>query len=138
MTAEPRTQNRAVAESRPIIRWLSIDFDCPDPVELAQFYSRGLGLPVLYTSDDFVLLGTDTAGPGLGFIRIPDYQRPSWPEPAVAKQAHLEFGVDDLDSAQAWMGELGAVLATFQPDMSQRRVMLDPAGHPFCLTAHGV
>ncbi|WP_435590677.1 VOC family protein [Nocardia sp. bgisy118] len=138
MTAEQTTQNRAVAEPRPIIRWLSIDFDCSDPVELAQFYSRGLGLPVLYTSDDFVLLGTGAGGPGLGFIRILDYRRPSWPESVVAKQAHLEFGVDDLDSAQAWMGELGAVLTAFQPDISHRRVMLDPAGHPFCLTTHGV
>lgn len=138
MTAEPTTQSRAAVEGRPIIRWLSIDFDCPDPVELAQFYSRGLGLPVLYTSDDFVLLGTEPAGPGLGFIRIPDYQRPSWPESVVAKQAHLEFGVDDLDSAQAWMSELGAVPTTFQPDPNHRRVMLDPAGHPFCLTTHDV
>jgi Glyoxalase-like domain len=29
---------------------------------------------------------------------------------------------------------LGAVSAQFQPAPEARRIMLDPAGHPFCLT----
>jgi len=31
-----------------------------------------------------------------------------------------------------WALEAGATLADFQPDLDNR-VMLDPAGHPFCL-----
>src|SRR3954453_3294250 len=120
----------------PAIRWLSIDFDCPDPVELARFYRDALDLPTLYSTDDFVLLGRD-GEPGLGFIRITDYLPPTWPDPAQGKQAHLEFGVDDLDLAQARVLALGAVTATVQPHPEQRRIMLDPAGHPFCLSTTG-
>ncbi|GAA4607371.1 hypothetical protein BJY16_006301 [Actinoplanes octamycinicus] len=119
--------------SEPTIRVLSIDFDCPDPAELARFYGDALRLPVIYSSDDFILLGRE-GSPGLGFIRVADYRRPTWPDPAQGKQAHLELGVDDLDAAQARMLALGAVAPSFQPHPDQRRVLLDPAGHPFCIS----
>jgi len=122
--------------SSPAIRWLSIDFDCSDPAELARFYRDALDLPVLYSTDEFVLLGRDGA-PGLGFVRVPDYRPPTWPDPAQGKQAHLELGVDDLDSAQARVLALGAVTAPVQPHPEERRIMLDPAGHPFCLSTAG-
>jgi catechol 2,3-dioxygenase-like lactoylglutathione lyase family enzyme len=120
----------------PAIRFLSVDFDCPDPAELARFYGEALGLPVLYSSDDFILLGRE-GQPGLGFIRIADYRPPTWPDPSQGKQAHLELGVDDLDAAQARMLALGAALPLTQPHPEQRRVLLDPAGHPFCISTQG-
>lgn len=128
MSAEP--------VSPSAIRLLSVDFDCPDPAELARFYGDALGLPVVYASDDFVLLGHD-GSPGLGFIRVVDHRRPTWPDPGQEKQAHLELGVDDLDAAQARMLALGAVEPSVQPHPDQRRVLLDPAGHPFCLSTQG-
>lgn len=121
--------------STPTIRLLSFDLDCPDPAELARFYGDALDLPVLYRSEDFVLLGRAGA-PGLGFIRQTGYQPPAWPDPAHSKQAHLELGVDDLDAAQERMLALGAVLPSFQPRPEVWRVLLDPAGHPFCLSTH--
>ncbi len=45
---------------------------------------------------------------------------------------HLDLAVDDLDSSVADALELGARLAEFQPQ-DDVRVLLDPAGHPFCL-----
>ncbi|HXH80721.1 VOC family protein [Nocardioides sp.] len=120
----------------PAIRMLSVDFDCLDPVELSSFYREALDLPTIYSTDGFVLLGHDGA-PGLGFVRVADYRAPTWPDPAHGKQAHLELGVDDLDRAQARMLSLGAVLAPFQPHPDERRIMLDPAGHPFCLSTGG-
>jgi hypothetical protein len=45
---------------------------------------------------------------------------------------HLDLQVDDLDEAVAHAVEAGAELASFQPQ-EKVRVMLDPAGHPFCL-----
>ncbi|MBG0826348.1 VOC family protein [Planomonospora sp. ID67723] len=117
----------------PAIRLLSIDFDCPDPVELSRFYGEALGLPVVYSSDDFVLLGRE-GSPGLGFIRVADYRRPTWPDPSQGKQAHMELGVDDLEAAQARMLALGAVEPPAQPHPEERRVLLDPAGHPFCIS----
>ncbi|WP_445402475.1 VOC family protein [Streptomyces sp. LE64] len=70
--------------------------------------------------------------PGSGF------RPPVWPDPAHSKQAHLELGVEDLDAAQERMLALGAVLPDFQPNPEAWRVLLDPAGHPFCLATHGV
>jgi hypothetical protein len=45
---------------------------------------------------------------------------------------HFDFQVGDLDSAVAEAVELGATLAMSQPQENVR-VLLDPAGHPFCL-----
>ncbi|GGW72414.1 VOC family protein [Streptomyces xantholiticus] len=123
--------------SNPEIRLLSFDLDCPDPAELARFYGDALDLPVLYHSDDFVLLGREGA-PGLGFVRQAGFRPPAWPDPAHSKQAHLELGVEDLDAAQERMLALGAVLPSFQPRPDVWRVLLDPAGHPFCLSTHGI
>ncbi|MET4921715.1 VOC family protein [Streptomyces sp. PSRA5] len=118
---------------RPAIRYLAVTFDCPDPAELAHFYSEALNLPITLSTDGFVLLGREGA-PGLGFYRVDDYQPPTWPDSSVQKQAHLELGVDDLDSAQARLIALGAVEADVQPLPNRRRVLMDPAGHPFCIT----
>ncbi len=48
---------------------------------------------------------------------------------------HLDIEVDDLDDGVAWAIEAGATLAEHQPQ-DDVRVMLDPAGHPFCLFAN--
>jgi hypothetical protein len=45
---------------------------------------------------------------------------------------HLDFQVDDLDAAVAHAVDLGAQEARYQPQ-DDVRVLLDPAGHPFCL-----
>jgi len=45
---------------------------------------------------------------------------------------HFDFQVGDLDSAVAEAVALGASVAMYQPQDSVR-VLLDPAGHPFCL-----
>ena len=46
---------------------------------------------------------------------------------------HFDFQVGDLDSAVAEAIHLGATLAGHQPQ-EQVRVLIDPAGHPFCLS----
>jgi hypothetical protein len=63
---------------------------------------------------------------------VADYQPPEWPSQERPQQFHLDFLVDDLDTAEAAAVELGAVKAEHQPGTSFR-VFLDPAGHPFCL-----
>lgn len=117
----------------PAIRYSAVTFDCPDPAELARFYGDALGLPVVYSSDDFILLGQE-GSPGLAFYRLADYQRPTWPDPSQEKQAHIELGVDNLDTAQARLLALGAVEPPAQPQPDRWRVLLDPAGHPFCIS----
>jgi catechol 2,3-dioxygenase-like lactoylglutathione lyase family enzyme len=120
-------------ESTPAIRYAAVTFDCQDPAELARFYGDALGLPARYSSDDFVLRGQEGT-PGLGFSRLADYRRPTWPGPPREKRAHLELGVDDLESAQARLVALGATEPATQPQPDRWRVLLDPAGHPFCIT----
>ncbi|WAL66411.1 VOC family protein [Amycolatopsis cynarae] len=117
----------------PVARFGAVTLDCADPAELAAFYSAVLGLPVLYSSDDFVYVGKEGA-PSLCFARLDGYRQPTWPDPETEKQAHLDLGVDDLDAAQARLLELGAKEPANQPQPDKWRVLLDPAGHPFCIT----
>jgi hypothetical protein len=117
----------------PAVRLLAVTLDCPDPAALAQFYSQALNLPITVSTPGFVLVGHE-GSPGLGFYRVDDYRPPTWPDSAVQKQAHLDLGVDDLDEAQARLVSLGAVEPDVQPLPHKRRVLLDPAGHPFCIT----
>jgi hypothetical protein len=65
-----------------------------------------------------------------------DYQRPVWPNVDGRQQImlHLDFEVSDLTASVAHAVELGAELADFQPQ-DEVRVLLDPAGHAFCLYA---
>ncbi|MET7334227.1 VOC family protein [Nonomuraea sp. NPDC005650] len=123
-------------ETALAIRYASVTFDCPDPAELARFYGQALGLPVRFSNEDYVLIGHE-GSTALSFYRLADYQRPTWPDPAREKQAHLELGVDDLDAAQARLLALGAVEAPVQPQPDLWRVLLDPAGHPFCISTLG-
>jgi hypothetical protein len=62
------------------------------------------------------------------------YTPPIWPPVPGEQQmmVHLDIAVDDLDAATSWAIEVGAKLAEHQPQR-RVRVMLDPAGHPFCL-----
>jgi hypothetical protein len=45
---------------------------------------------------------------------------------------HLDIKVNNLDAALAHALAAGARLAEYQP-RSDLRILLDPAGHPFCL-----
>ncbi|MEU2929659.1 VOC family protein [Streptomyces sp. NPDC007251] len=119
--------------SAPAFRFAAVTFDCADPAEMARFYSELLGMSVAFSSDDFIFLSME-GSTGLGFNRLADYRRPTWPDPAQEKQAHIELGVDDLDAAEKRLLELGAEKPEFQPGGERWRVLLDPAGHPFCIT----
>ena len=100
--------------------------DCPDPRGLAQFYSGLLGQPVTFAEDDFVVVSRDRQTSGLAFQLAPDLVRPTWPDPAVPQQMHLDVMVEDPETAGAHVVELGA--RRLDGD-----VYADPAGHPFCL-----
>ncbi|GAA3096110.1 VOC family protein [Streptomyces echinatus] len=119
--------------STPAFRYAAVTFDCADPAELSRFYAELLDMSALYSTDDFVLLGKE-GSTGLGFNRLADYRPPTWPDPAQEKQAHIELGVDDLDTAEKHLHTLGATTPEHQPGEDRWRVLLDPAGHPFCIT----
>lgn len=111
----------------------SVTLDCADPAPLARFWAAMLGGSVAHESDDFI--GVEVpGGPWIGAYRIEDYVPPQWPDGEVGKQFHLDLAVDDLDAAERTAIELGATKATLQERPENWRVLIDPAGHPFCVT----
>jgi len=60
-----------------------------------------------------------------------------WPAEAGGQNAtqHLDIAVGDLDETVRWALDAGATLAGFQPQ-DDVRVLIDPAGNPFCLFLH--
>lgn len=114
------------------IRLGSIALDCADPLPLATFWADLLGGEVAFTSDDFVAVKTDRAW--LAATHVDDYAPPTWPSAQVPKQMHLDLAVDDLKEAELRATTLGAVRAASRPAPDRYIVLLDPAGHPFCLS----
>ncbi|GGJ83808.1 glyoxalase [Pilimelia anulata] len=111
----------------------SIVLDCPDPRALAAFYAELTGLSVVDADDDWVTLRAGDAV-RLAFQRAPDNPPPTWPEPGVPQQFHLDVEVDDVEAAEVRTLALGARrLPGGGGTTSGFRVYADPAGHPFCL-----
>ncbi|HEX6500940.1 MAG TPA: VOC family protein [Micromonosporaceae bacterium] len=134
---------------RPRMRVTSAVLGSKDPRALASFYERLLGWtrvvdeparPGMPPEDAWVMLrsGSGSGLRGLSFQYEPDFVAPVWPaEPGQqAMMIHLDIEVDDLVAATDWAVEAGARLAVYQPQDGVR-VLLDPAGHPFCLFRAG-
>ena len=121
--------------------------DAPDVATLTRFYELLLGWEVEelegprpgHPPGD----GWSRLRPGDGSTKIEiqfeeNFERPVWP-PGPADQGmqlHLDIWVEDVARGVEWAIECGATEAASQPegrDLSRLRVMLDPAGHPFCL-----
>lgn len=114
--------------------WWGVVLEAPDPALLLRFWSALLEVPIYNESADG---GALDFGEGVGYIAVQKadvYEPPVWPpEPGKqGMQLHLDFEVSDLEAAVAHAIELGARQAAVQPQ-DDVRVMLDPAGHPFCL-----
>ncbi|MFC7625363.1 VOC family protein [Microlunatus sp. GCM10028923] len=105
--------------------------DCADPAPLVDFYTKLLGMTVAY-QDENVAMITGDGGPAIGFGKVDHYTPPPWPDDDSAKQFHLDLKVDDIEAVAKQAVELGATQPEHQPGETWR-VLLDPAGHPFCL-----
>lgn len=111
----------------------------PDPHVLGAFYAKLLDWNVVENDADWVKIEAPAGESGrtpyaLSFQREPYWIRPVWPAVPGQQQMtmHLDIAVDDLAASIALALDLGATLAAFQPQ-EQNRVLLDPAGNPFCL-----
>lgn len=116
----------------PLARFDLVVLDTPEPRRLADFYCTLLGWRVVRAEDDWVTIRPDETSPyGMAFQLAPDLVPPTWPDPRVPQQSHLDVTVDDLDVGEAGVLAIGArptgVAAT------GFRAYLDPSGHPFCL-----
>ena len=119
-------------ESVRRLGWIQID--CRDPLALAAFWGRMLGLQI---DDDYLgepphyvgLVPTEQGHPVITFQRVP--------EPKTGKnRLHLDVSVEDVDRATAQVEALGG--GRFQEaDVHEYgyswRVMSDPEGNEFCL-----
>ena len=114
--------------------WWGVVLDAPDVGVLTRFYSELRGWPIWKQDDDGSALDLGEGVAYLSIQRNSDYVRPVWPGAPGQQQMmlHLDFEVTDLEAAVARALELGAELPDHQPQ-DDVRVMLDPAGHPFCL-----
>ncbi|GAA4699338.1 hypothetical protein Prum_088850 [Phytohabitans rumicis] len=110
----------------------AVTLDCDDPPALARFWAELVGGEIALAGEAFVAVKTERGW--LAAVRVPHYQPPTWPGAAMPKQIHLDVAVSDLDQAEAAAIRLGARRAATQPAPHRWRVMLDPAGHPFCLS----
>lgn len=128
---------------RPMAKWIGVTLDCEDAESLAAFYADLFGWQVSARDHrGWVQVRDPGGGVGLNFQAEPSYQPPTWPEaPAEQmKMMHFEVLVGDLSSAVDSVLRAGGAEAAFQPpdrDQNRLRVMLDPAGHPFCLFVEG-
>jgi predicted enzyme related to lactoylglutathione lyase len=114
--------------------WWGPTIEAPDPSALASFYSRLLDWPVAHEEPGTAIVPAPGGSTVLVFQQADDYQRPVWP-PVDGEQRpmmHFDIQVGDLDEAVAEATALGAELCPSQ-FRENVRVMLDPAGHPFCL-----
>lgn len=128
---------------RPHLQLVGPVLDSANPLELARFYERLLGWPIVRSEGaqpgnppegGWALLRSPDASQKIEIQWEPNYVAPVWPPVAGGQlmMMHLDFGVEDLDAAVAWAIEAGARIADHQPQ-DDVRVMLDPDGHPFCL-----
>lgn len=112
-----------------------VTIDCADPRQEGAFWSAVLGWDLVYDDGTCAMLQGPTQA--LGFGRQDGYEAPGWPNDNGTKQSHLDLAVDDIPAVEARCLELGATLPAPQPAEAEGgtwRVLLDPAGHPFCLT----
>jgi hypothetical protein len=115
-----------------IVEWAALTIDCPDPGVLADFYAAALGGTVSGRCVDSAFL--QTAGMAFVFRAVAEFRASTWPSPEVPLHSHFELVVEDLAGAVERTVELGARRAEGQDwDSPNLVVMLDPAGHPFCL-----
>lgn len=128
---------------RPAMRVSGPVLDAADPVGLAKFYGRLLGWtmteyegprPGYPPEDGWARIVSPSGDMKIECQWERHYSRPVWPPSEGEQQmmVHLDIAVADLEQGIAWALECGATVADLQPQDGVM-VMVDPAGHPFCL-----
>jgi catechol 2,3-dioxygenase-like lactoylglutathione lyase family enzyme len=124
--------------------------DCEDPRTLAEFYRQLLGLryragdepPAAGDPDplgqDWLCLHDPDDRPLLAFQKVDHLPESTWPDQTVPQMLHLDTSVEtvqDLHEARQRALELGARdrLDRSDDDEEPLFVLVDPAGHPFCI-----
>ena len=134
MGEESQAQNGPPVDRWERRDWWGVVLDAPDVAVLTRFYSELRGWTIWREDEAEAALDLGEGVAYLSIQRNPDYVRPVWPATGGRQQMmlHLDFEVSDLEAEVARAVRLGAELPDHQPQENVR-VLLDPAGHPFCL-----
>jgi len=134
--------------AHPALR--AVALDTTDARRLAEFYRQLLGYsyragdepPAPGQPDprgaDWLVLRDDRGVACLAVQQVDEMATPTWPDPQVPQQLHLDMTVgttEELHAQRERACELGAsVLADRSADPEEPLfVFADPAGHPFCI-----
>lgn len=118
-----------------LVGWnVVLDSDHAD--ELSKFYEKLLGWTRFPGEEYTVLANVEQKGfpTWITFQQVDNYVAPVWPVTPNAQQQmeHLDFHVKDVEEAVKHALSCGATMSEIQYE-DDWRVMIDPAGHPFCL-----
>jgi predicted enzyme related to lactoylglutathione lyase len=108
-----------------------VDLACADPSALAEFYHQVLGWDVTHVEEAYTVISDGSTR--ILFSRVNGYQGPGWPDTGAPKRYHLCLRAADMAKAAERCLELGARRPEYQPGGGRWTVLIDPAGHPFCL-----
>jgi predicted enzyme related to lactoylglutathione lyase len=138
MAMRGRTQDDGSTPRDSRRDYWGVVLDAPDALALASFYSSLLGWKLSSEEASSATIIPPDGVAYIGFQTSPEYVPPVWPPVEGAQQMmlHVDLEVEDLEAAVEHALELGAREAAYQPQDTVR-VLLDPAGHPFCLYAGG-
>ena len=101
--------------------------DCRDPHALARFWSAVLDQPILFETDDEVIVGADKdAYPGLCFGTVPESK-------TIKNRLHIDLDPDDQAAEVARILALGAQPADIGQGNVPWVVLADPEGNEFCV-----
>jgi len=118
----------------------AIVIDSDNSEKLSKFYQKLLGWTIeqqVFEGEKwFIVKSKNGEGIPLVFQQIENYKRPKWPASDNLQQQmlHLDFYVnaDDFEHEIKHAVSCGATLSELQLSKSWK-VLLDPAGHPFCI-----
>jgi len=118
-----------------LVGW-NVVLDSDNADKLSSFYEKLLGW-TRFPSEEFTVLANIAQGgfpTWITFQQVDDYAPPVWPATLDAQQqmAHLDFHVENVEEGVKHALSCGATMSEIQFDEGFR-VMIDPAGHPFCL-----
>jgi len=110
--------------------------DCEDENILADFYTQLLGWTKTFSGNGYAVISSPDYPSLLVFQAVENYQRPVWPweNDKQAQMMHFDFYVENLAEAVEHAKLCGAIVCDVQYSKGDSVVLLDPAGHPFCLS----
>ena len=108
-------------------RFYQLSIDCHDPHAQARFWAAVLDQPILYETDDEVIVGADKdTYPGLVFAPVPEAK-------TIKNRLHIDLDPDDLEAEVARLLALGARPADVGQGDVPWVVLADPEGNEFCV-----